>query len=144
MANFMDKLVFARRAEILIQSELEHIERLHKIMRLPGRPTEYVQNIAEKLAALEKRLNKTIDMAVDRKNEALDLLDELSGNERTVLYRYYILGENWQTIAAKTYLSERSVYDLRKKAMDKLAAIHADKREPSKPTATAVKRALEE
>lgn len=122
MTNFMDTLKYARQSEMEIQSELEHIERLHRIMKLPGRSIEYVQGLAEKLSALEKRLNKSIDTAVDRKNEALNLLTCLSGDERTVIYQYYILAKDWQTIAAEMYLSDRSVYNLRKKAVDRLAA----------------------
>lgn len=122
MTNFMDKLKYARQSELAVQAELEHIERLHRIMKLPGRSIEYVQGLVEKLAKLEARLNKSIDTAVDRKNEALNLLDLLSGDERTVLYQYYILAKEWQTIADEMYMSERNVYKLRKKAIDKLAA----------------------
>ena len=122
MTDFMDKLKYARRSEVEVQAELEHIERLHRIMALPGRSAEYAEGLSEKLARLEKRLNASIDTAVDRKNEALDLLDCLSGDERTVLYRYYILAKDWQKIAEEMYLSERSVYNLRKKAIDKLTA----------------------
>lgn len=126
MLDPIAKLNYARQAELAVQCELEHIERLHRIMRLPGRPLEYVRGIADKLTALEKRLNHTIDCAIDRKNEALDLLDRLSGDERTVLYRYYILGESWQKVAEQTYLCERSVYTFRKKALDKLEAFGED------------------
>ena len=122
MTTFMDKLKYARQSELEIQSELEHIERLHRIMKLPGRSEEYARGLVEKLAKLEKRLNKSIDTAVDRKNEALNILDHLSGDERTVLYQYYILAKDWQKIADEMYLSERSIYNLRKKAIDKLAA----------------------
>lgn len=124
--TFMDKLKFARQSELAIQAELEHIERLHRIIKLPGRALEQAQKTAEKLAALEKRLNRTIDLAVDRKNEALDLLDRLEGDERGVLYRYYILAMDWLKIADEMYLSERSVFNLRKRALDKLAASCAD------------------
>ena len=68
MINFMDKLKAARQSELAIQAETEHIERLHRIAKLPGRPLEYSIKIAEKLAKLEKRLNASIDLAVDRKN----------------------------------------------------------------------------
>ena len=122
MTDFMDKLKYARQSELEIQAELEHIERLHRIMKLPGRSSEYAQGLAEKLAKLEKRLNKSIDTAVNRKNEALNLLDCLSGDERAVMYQYYILAKDWQKIADEMYLSERSVYNLRKKAINKLAA----------------------
>lgn len=122
MTNFMDTLKCARQSELTIRAELEHIERLHRIMKLPGRPFEQAQMLAEKLAALEKRLNRTIDLAVDRKNEALDILDLLEGDERGVLYRYYVLGMDWLKVADEMYLCERSVFNIRKRALDKLAA----------------------
>lgn len=122
MTNFMDKLKYARQSEMEIQAELEHIERLHRIMKLPGRSAEYAQGLAEKLAKLERRLNKSIDTAVDRKNEALNLLDHLSGDERTVLYQYYILAKDWLKIADEMFMSERNVYKIRKRAVEKLAA----------------------
>lgn len=136
--NFMDKLKFARQSELAIQAELEHIERIHRILKLPGRSLEQAQGLAEKLAALERRLNRTIDLAVNRKNEALDLLDLIEGDERGVLYCYYILGKDWLKIADEMYLSERSVFNLRKRALDKLAALSA------KPFGEPVKRAAGE
>lgn len=124
--NFMDKLKYARQSEMTVRTELEHIERLHRIMRLPNRSDEYAQNLAEKLAALEKRLNRSVDTAVDRKNQALNILDRLSGDERTVLYQYYILAKDWQKVAEDTFMSERNVYKLRKKAVEKLTTLYTD------------------
>lgn len=123
--NFMDILKYARQSEAAVQTELEHIERLHRIMKLPNRSAEYAQNLAEKLAALERRLNRSIDLAVDRKNEALNILDKLSGDERTVLYQYYILAKEWQKVAEDIYMSERNVYKLRKSAVEKLEKLYA-------------------
>lgn len=122
--NFMDILKYARQSETAVQTELEHIERLHRIMKLPNRSAEYAHNLAEKLTALERRLNHSIDLAVDRKNEALNILDKLSGDERTVLYQYYILAKDWQKVAADIYMSERSVYKLRKSAIEKLETLY--------------------
>lgn len=110
----------AREAELEIQAELTHIERLHKILRLPNRSAEYAANMAEKLGGLERMLNASIDSAVERKREALELLSALSGYERTVLYRYYILGEDWRKISDATFLSERHVFNLRKSALERL------------------------
>jgi len=122
MTDFMDKLKLARQSELEIQTNLEHIERLHRIMKLPKRSLRYSQELADKLAELETRLNGLIDEAVDRKNEALNLLETLAGDERTVLYQYYILAKDWQKISEELYMSERTVYNLRKKAVEKLAA----------------------
>ena len=120
MTNCLKILKAARVAELEIQSELEHIERLHKILRLPHRSAEYAAKMTEKLAELERILNDCIDNACDRKREALACLSSLTGNERTVLYRYYILGEDWRRISDAMYMSERSIFNLRKTALDKL------------------------
>lgn len=128
MANLMDKLKYARQSELAVKAELEQVERIHRIMKLPGRPIEYMQGLTEKLAALERRLNISIDHAVDRKNEALNILDRLSGDERTVMYQYYILGKDWLKIAEEMCYSERMIYNLRKKAVDKLTEEDSAKR----------------
>lgn len=120
MIDCLKILKAAREAELEIQAELEHIERLHKILRLPHRSEEYAARMAEKLAELERMLNGCIDNACDRKREALVCLSALTGNERTVLYRYYILGEDWRRISDAMYMSERSIFNLRKSALDKL------------------------
>ena len=57
--TFIDKLKYARQSELQVQAELEHIERLHRIMRLPNRSAVYAAELAEKLAALERRLNNS-------------------------------------------------------------------------------------
>ena len=121
MPKFMDVLKYARESELEVQAELEQLDRLHEILSLPRRPASYRQGLTEKLEALEKRLCKSIDTALDRKYKALDLLETLSGDERTVLYNYYILGKDWLTIADEMFRSERGVYKLRKRAIDKLA-----------------------
>lgn len=115
-------LKVAREAELEIQAELEHIERLHRILRLPHRSAEYAAKMTEKLAELERQLNDCVDTACDRKRSAIELLSALTGSERAVLYRYYILGEDWRKIADAMYLCERSVFNLRKSALDKLTA----------------------
>lgn len=120
MTNCLKILKAAREAELEIQAELEHIERLHKILRLPHRSAEYAAKMTEKLAELERILNGCIDNACDRKREALACLSSLTGNERTVLYRYYILGGDWRRISDAMYMSERSIFNLRKTALDKL------------------------
>lgn len=118
--NSLIVLKKARETELCIQAELEHIERLHRIMKTSGKSRRYAEEIAEKLSLLETQLNENIDRAVDTKREALCILSALDGYERTVIYRYYILGEDWSKIAEKMYLSERQVYYYRKSALKKI------------------------
>ena len=118
--KYLEILKKAREAELSVQADLEHIERLHRITKTTGKSQKYAEQIAEKLARLEVELNDEIDRAVDEKREALCVLSALDGSERAVLYRYYILGQDWRTISEKMYLSERQVYYYRKSAMKKL------------------------
>ena len=118
--KYIEVLKKAREVELCIQAELEHIERLHRIMKTSGKSRRYAEEIAEKLTGLEAELNAEIDRAVDIKREALCVLSGLDGSERAVLYRYYILGEEWRIISDKMYLSERQVFNLRKSAIGKI------------------------
>lgn len=118
--NCLEILKKARESELCVQAELEHIERLHRIMKTTGKSQRYAEEIAEKLARLETELNAEIDRTVDAKREALCVLSVLDGYERAVLYRYYILGEDWSNLAEKMYFSERQVYYYRKSALKKI------------------------
>ena len=120
MTDYREILKAARRSEFEIRAELEHIERIHRILKIPNRSLKYVEELSEKLAVLEEQLNNNIDETVDRKREALEILSVLIGDERTVLYRYYILGDDWRQIAEKLYISERQVFNIRRSAMCKL------------------------
>lgn len=118
--EFVEILKAAREAEMEITSELEQIERLHRIMKNTGHSLAYAQTLAEDLAKFEGELNANIDRAVDAKREALKVLSALHGDERTILYQYYILAKDWRKISDEMYISERQVFNLRKKALDSL------------------------
>ena len=120
MGDCLTALKRAREAELEVRGELEHIERLHRIMRVGERSEAYARSIVTKLAALEEELNANIDRAVDRKREALAFLGALEGAERAVLYQYYILAKDWQKISADLFISERQVFNIRKNALDRL------------------------
>lgn len=118
--DFIRILKAAREAEQEITAELEQIERLHRIMRNTGHSEAYARSLAEDLAKFEKELNVNIDRAVDAKREALKALSALHGDERTILYQYYILAKDWRKISDEMFISERQVFNLRKKALDSL------------------------
>lgn len=118
--NFVGILKAAREAEMEITAELEQIERLHRIMRNTGHSLAYARTLAENLAKFEEELNANIDRAVDAKREALKVLSALHGDERMILYQYYILAKDWRKISDEMYISERQVFNLRKKALDSL------------------------
>lgn len=124
MADFLSTLKAARMSELAVRASVEHLERLHRIAALPGRSAEYAGRICEKLAVLERRLNEDIDRLADVKTEALNVLDRLSGDERTVLYQYYILGKEWRKIADEMYMCDRNVYKIRRRAIEKLTEIY--------------------
>ena len=124
MSEILNKLERARAFELEASVQLEHIERLHRIaarVRSDGRGgTEYAVKIVEKLCALERELNRSIDLLADAKRDALGIISVLEGEERAVLYSYYILAKDWSRTAAALYMSERRVYMLRKSALARL------------------------
>ena len=124
MNDIMAKLERARECEKEISSQLEHIERLHRIAARERHSSAYSEEIMMKLEALEVELNAQIDRTVDAKEEALALINKyLTGEERAVIERYYILAETWDTVAVKTYMSDRRVFLLRKSALEKLMEV---------------------
>lgn len=120
MADIMAALERARLYEIEITMQLEHIERLRRIASRARESTSYSQEIVDKLYMLERELNDQIDKTVDAKREALEYISVLNGEERAVIEGYYILGETWERVADKLYMSERRVFLLRKSALLKL------------------------
>ena len=125
MTDVISVLEQARRYEIEISTQLEHIERLHRIAARARESTAYTQRIADKLYQLETELNAQIDKTVDAKLRALEYISLLDGEERGVIEHYYLLAENWYRIALKMYMSERSLYLLRKNALKKLNNFYA-------------------
>lgn len=125
--NCLEILKSAREAEQEIAAELEHIERLHRIMKNSRNNPSYARDLVEKLDKFERELNANIDRAVDIKREALVILSALHGDERAVLYQYYILAKEWRKIGDEMFISERQIYNLRKKALDKLDKRYQEK-----------------
>ncbi len=120
MADVMAVLERARCYELEVMAQLEHIERLHRIAARARESSSYSQSIVDRLSLLEREINANIDRTVDAKLQALEYISILSGEERGVIERYFILAMTWEQIADKMYMSDRRVYLLRKSALDKL------------------------
>lgn len=120
MPDVIGALERARTMEQEIQTQIEHIERLHRISRRAHQSTEIAQETVEKLAKLEHQLNDTIDRMCAAKADALRYTSYLSGEERSIIEGYYLLAKSWQQLALDLYMSERRVFLLRKSALDKL------------------------
>ena len=118
--DYLEILKSARNAEFEITAELEQVERLHRIMKNTGHSLAYAQTLAENLAKFERELNSGVDRAVDAKREALKILSALHGDERAVLYQYFILAKEWRKIADEMFISERQIFNIRKKALAQL------------------------
>lgn len=118
--DYLAILKSARDAEFEITAELEQVERLHRIMRNTGHSLAYAQTLAENLAKFERELNSGVDRAVDAKREALKILSALHGDERAVLYQYFILAKEWRKIADEMFISERQIFNIRKRALARL------------------------
>ena len=120
MSEYLECLKRAREYEVEVSAMVEEVERLHRIMNLGHSSKERAEMLTTKLYKYEQELNEQIDRTVDAKREALEYLSILSGEERGVMFRYYIQAMDWQNIALKMFMSERRVFLLRKSALGKL------------------------
>ncbi len=120
MADVMGALQRARTMELEIQTQLEHIEMLHRIANRARKSSACAVETVEKLERLERDLNNTIDELCDAKRDALKYISFLSGEERSVIEGYYILAKSWQKLSHDLYMSERRIFLLRKSGLSKL------------------------
>lgn len=120
MPDIIGTLERARTSELEISTQIEHIERLRRIAKRAHESTQYAQNIIDKLARLEEKLNDDIDRMCDAKADALRYISFLNGEERCVIEGYYILAKSWQQLSYDLYMSERRIYMLRKSGLSKL------------------------
>lgn len=120
MPDVMSVLERARTMELEVETQLEHIQMLRRIANRARSSVEYAQSTAEKLARLERQVNSAIDEMCDAKALALRYISFLTGEERSVIEGYYILGKTWDQLSLSLYMSERRVYMLRKSAIAKL------------------------
>ncbi len=121
--RIMKLLNRARSCRFEIDAQLLHIERLHNVIERT-RDLTRVNIYTERLAALEAKINASINRAADAESEAQHMLDGLNSEEKAVLYRYYILGEDWRLVADKLHICERNVYIIRKRALERLEIIY--------------------
>lgn len=120
-------LAHAREQELVCQTHIKQIDLLHRITERFGKnggSREGMQEILRKLALEEEQLNRGIDSLIDYREPALKYINQLRGDEYTVIYRYYIMGQTWEKIAEECYISSRGVYGLRRKALNKLEKIY--------------------
>ena len=120
MSDVIGTLERARTMELEISTQVEHIERLHRIANRAQNSSAYAQEVVDKLARLERQLNDDIDRMCDAKADALRYISYLSGEERSGIEGYYILAKSWQQLSYDLYMSERRVYMLRKSGLNKL------------------------
>ena len=123
--ELMELLNRARSLHFEIDAQLLHIERLHDVIDRT-RDLTRVRIYTERLAELESKINASINRAADADSEVQHLLNRLDGAEKAVLYRYYILGEDWRKIAKKLHYCEKSVFLIRNRALEKLSKIYEE------------------
>lgn len=121
----------ARCSELRVRGFLEDLEKLHRIMKIAKGSEERAAMLVEKAAKLEQELNAAIDEAVDERRKVFELLSGLEETEREVLYRHFVLCHKWTKISVDLFISERQIFYIRKKALEKLERILEDREKES-------------
>lgn len=127
--ELMKILERARAHEQEVSAQIEHVEQLHRIAekRSENYTRESAAKLVEKIARFEQQLNEEIDRCIDAKQEALEYICKLEGEERGVIERYFMLGESWEQIASSMFMCTRRVFLLRKNALNKLKRIYDER-----------------
>lgn len=89
-----------------------------------------VGDAAAKIVDLQNEINRQIDYYVDLQRTANDLLNKLQDHVHyTILYRRYMLGDSWATIAEEIGKSERQTNNLHGEALLAFADLLPDETE---------------
>jgi len=81
--------------------------------------------LGEKINALQRRINRLIDLQIDRKRLALDIIGRMEPTKRrTLIIQRYLNGVRWRTIADLLHHDEHYVrVELRREAVDEFSAL---------------------
>lgn len=128
MDDVMTTLERARNIEQEVMAIVKHIERLKKILSAalyisPDNKALYEDRLNGLISELEKRLEEYCEI----KRKALEIVNRLTGDERAVIERYYLLGQLYKQIMIEMHWSERQIFLLRKRALKKLTGGNHDK-----------------
>ena len=108
------------RLEAMVNNKLKEKQQVWELMLKVG--DEHGHSRA-KLRKLEKEIDATIDRLVDRKMEAMDILEKLPTDEYKVLHQYYVQGRTMEVIAASQDISIRSAYRIKDRALGSMQAM---------------------
>ena len=112
----IDRLLLnARTGTKALIAAQEHLERLRKISKAVDS-----DDYRQKTEAAERIMRDAIDLTYNTIVTALSKLAELPFDERLVMMDYYIIGYDWGDIAQRRNYSERTVFNIRNRALKRL------------------------
>ena len=106
------------------------------VQTMPGSKTESLgielaelpspKELVDKLNGLQRRINRMIDLQIDRKQIALDIIEKMDTTKRrTLIIQRYLNGVKWSTIADLLHYNEHYVkIDLRCEAVAEFSALY--------------------
>lgn len=85
-----------------------------------------VEKTVEKIVLAEEKINAQIDQLMDKKEEIKQFLSLLEDKEIiAIMEMHYICGKSWEYIAEQFFVSTRTVYNMHKRAIDKLSQLYS-------------------
>ena len=89
-----------------------------------GGVSDKVGNGVVRLREWAAEVDALIDTYIDRKQEVIESLGKLSDDKQaSVLYRYYVVGETWEEIAANMGYTYVHVWRIKKAAIENMRNI---------------------
>lgn len=124
MISSVEKLLRNSRAGtkalIAARQQLEQLQKISQLIDTHGSADSYKARIGHKTEAAERIMLDTIDSTYDTIITVMGLLSTLPPDERLVMTDYYIIGYSWDDIARRRHYSERTVFNLRDRAIKRL------------------------
>ena len=107
----------------------EYLERLYassESVLCPESRKVNPRRVLEKLESAKEKALKLVDEYCDLQNAISDLIDKLQDlEERAVLERHFLSGQNWGTVSEEMNICLRTVHNIRGKALNNLEPIYS-------------------
>lgn len=92
--------------------------------KVQGNHISSLDEIVEKIVMQADKVNKLWDTYIENKERAASMIGRIDDDaQKAVLYRYYIMGENWKTVSCHMHYTRRYIFKLNDMGIRELSRI---------------------
>lgn len=92
--------------------------------KVQGNHISSLDEIVEKIVMQADKVNRLWDAYIANKERAASMIGRIDDDaQKAVLYRYYIMGENWKTVSCQMHYTRRYIFKLHDMGIKELSGI---------------------